>query len=188
MVRIRTARPGDAGAIAELHVATWRAAYAGMLPDRVLLGLSPSGERGYWRRAIAASDHEFSVHVAEGEGGELLGYGSAGRARPNGLPFAGEVYTLYVSVDHQERGLGRRLLFAMFDHFRRQGLDSAMLWVLAANPSRFFYRAMGGALTAERRARHFGVALDELAYGWADLKMPRGAPGTTCQASVRSHE
>ncbi len=169
MIRIRTAEPGDAGPIAEMHVAIWRMAYAGILPDAVLLGMSPSAERRNWARIIATVDDEFSVHVAEAVDGELLAYGSAGPARPNGLPQSGEVYTLYVSPDHQGQGLGRELLFSMFDRLRTQNFDSAMLWVLAANPARFFYHAMGGKVAAERRESHFGVELDEIAYAWRDL-------------------
>ena len=33
---IRFATPRDTGEIAEIHVAAWRAAYAGILPDAVL--------------------------------------------------------------------------------------------------------------------------------------------------------
>ncbi|MBT3627220.1 MAG: GNAT family N-acetyltransferase [Rhodospirillaceae bacterium] len=169
MIRIRTAEPSDAGPIAEMHVATWRIAYAGILPDDVLLGLTPGAEQRNWARIIATIDHEFTVHVAEAANGELLAYGSAGPVRPNGLPLSGEVYTLYVSPDHQGQGLGRELLFSMFARLQAQGFGSAMLWVLAANPARFFYHAMGGAVAAERRESHFGVALDEVAYAWPDL-------------------
>ena len=38
--RIRTATPEDARAIAEVHVASWRAAYRGVLPDTYLDRLS----------------------------------------------------------------------------------------------------------------------------------------------------
>ncbi len=169
MTQIRLARPGDAGAIAEVHVATWRAAYPGMLPDRVLLGLSPEREGAYWRHAIATQGRAGFVQVAEGETGGIVGYGSAGPARASGLDFAGEVYTLYVTPDHQGRGLGRALLHAMFERLRRERRNSALIWVLAANPARYFYQAMGGELVAERRERHFGALLDEAAYGWADL-------------------
>ena len=178
MVVIRAARPDDAGPIADVHIATWRAAYAGMIPNSVLLGLSSASERKYWRHAIAARSSDCAVCVAAGEDGEILGYGSAGPARQNGLPFAGEIYTLYVAPDHQGKGLGRGLLHAMFGQLRRQAYGAAMLWVLAANPARFFYSAMGGTLTAERNERHFGVSLDELAYGWADLKILAGAQET----------
>ena len=170
MVVIRTARPDDAGPIAHVHIATWHAAYAGMIPHSVLLGLSSTSEYKYWRHTIASRSSECAVYVAAAESGAILGYGSAGPARPSGLSFAGEIYTLYVTPDHQGRGLGRGLLHAMFKQLRRQGCGTAMLWVLAANPARFFYDAMGGTLAAQRNERHFGVALDELAYGWADLK------------------
>ena len=56
-----------------------------------------------------------------------------------------------------------------------------MLWVLAANPARFFYSVMGGTLAAHRNERHFGVALDELVYGWADLKYLAGVQETAQQ-------
>ena len=188
MIRIRIAQPSDAGPIAELHVDTWRAAYAGILPDDVLLGLSPSAERRQWLPIIATSDHEFAVHIAEAADGELLGYGSAGPARPSGLPYTGEVYTLYVAPDHQGRGLGRLLLFTMLAQLHLQGFDSAMLWVLAANPSRFFYHAMGGAVAAERRESHFGVALDEIAYGWRDLEMFGSYSGAVYQGRANRRD
>jgi NAD(P)-dependent dehydrogenase (short-subunit alcohol dehydrogenase family) len=36
MIAIRRARPADAAAIGAVHVATWRSAYAGVLPDDYL--------------------------------------------------------------------------------------------------------------------------------------------------------
>ena len=69
MIRIRTAQADDAGPIAELHVATWRIAYAGILPDAVLLGMSPSAEQRNWARIIATTDDKFAVHIAEAADG-----------------------------------------------------------------------------------------------------------------------
>ena len=40
MIAIRRARASDAAAIGALHVAVWRSAYAGLLPDAYLSGLS----------------------------------------------------------------------------------------------------------------------------------------------------
>ena len=42
MVRIRPARLSDASTIADIQVETWRDTYAGLIPDRTLLGLSRS--------------------------------------------------------------------------------------------------------------------------------------------------
>jgi hypothetical protein len=74
----------------------------------------------------------------------------------------------------------------MLEQLRRRGHGSAMLWVLAANPARFFYRAMGGELAARRRERHFGAELDELAYSWADLNEPAGAREAAHRGSADS--
>ncbi|MBV9785789.1 MAG: GNAT family N-acetyltransferase, partial [Acidisphaera sp.] len=40
MIAIRRARPADAAAIAAVHVAAWRSAYPGILPDTYLARLS----------------------------------------------------------------------------------------------------------------------------------------------------
>jgi hypothetical protein len=46
--------------------------------------------------------------------------------------------------------------------------------VLADNPARFFYEAMGGRRIRERDERLWGVDLHEAAYGWRDLEtIPR---------------
>lgn len=44
-MRIRVARLDDAAAVAEVYVETWRSAYAGLLPDKVLTGMSESRQR-----------------------------------------------------------------------------------------------------------------------------------------------
>jgi hypothetical protein len=47
---IRPARPADAPALAAVHVATWRDAYAGLLPDEFL---APAGDQITRRRCWA---------------------------------------------------------------------------------------------------------------------------------------
>lgn len=155
-------------AIGRVHVETWRDSYAGVLPDAVLLRMSSEGEGGKWVRAIAGGE---IVLVAEADDGQIVGFGNCGAARPFGLPFAGEVYTLYVLPDWHGTGLGGRMLRALFDALLADGYHSAVIWVLEANPSRFFYEAMGGRRVAEREERLWGVTLPQAAYGWEDLTL-----------------
>ena len=56
-----------------------------------------------------------------------------------------------------------------FAALRSAGVSDAYLWVLAGNPSRFFYESMGGTRIAERQESFAGTLLDEIAYGWTDL-------------------
>ncbi len=80
-------------------------------------------------------------------------------------------YALYVAIDWQGKGLGRRLLGALFSQLQGAGVSDAYLWVLAGNPARFFYETMGGTRVAERRESFAGTLLAEIAYGWPDLSV-----------------
>lgn len=169
---IRPARLADAPGIAGVHVETWRAAYAGIIGDRYLVGLDDCAKTLSWRREILSNAAGGSVLVAEvigKRGTEIVGFGSFGRRRSVALPYAGEVYTLYVAVDWQGLGVGRRLLGGLFERMVKVGCDSAFLWVLSANPARFFYESQAGRPVAQRQEAFGGSLLDETAYAWPDL-------------------
>ncbi len=176
-IKVRRARGEDAAAIARVHVETWRAAYAGLVPDDYLVGMSEQGQAFGWQKAIARRGRFETILVAEAEGGPLVGFGNAGVTRHGVLPWDAEVYTLYVAVDWQGQGTGRRLLGALFRALVRNGFNDAFLWVLASNPSRFFYEAMGGERAAERQEAFAGTKLNETAYAWPDLKAWLAAQG-----------
>ena len=168
-VAVRLARSGDAVAIGRVQSGSWRSTYAGLLPDSLLLRMTPERQARLWRRYLG--DHRSpmgAVYVAEGPQG-VVGFGSCGPEQTGTIGFAGEIYTLYVDDAQHGRGLGRRLLRAMFARLRRDGHDSAVIWVLEGNPARFFYETMGGHQVAERRSEQWGVQVAERAYGWRDL-------------------
>ena len=169
MVRIRPACLSDASAIADIQVETWRDTYAGLIPDRTLLGLSRTSHIENWRRILRDARADSITRVAEAPDSCIVGFANAGRARPTNLPYDGEVYTLYVLPDRQGAGYGRGLLGALFSALSAAGCRSALVWVLAGNPARFFYEAMGGTLIATREEPFHGVVLSECAYGWPDL-------------------
>lgn len=171
-VAIRPARLADAPGIAGVHVETWRASYAGIIGDRYLVGLDDCTQTLQWRREIMSRASGGGVLVAEvsGRGGsEVVGFGSYGRRRSVALPYAGEIYTLYVAVDWQGVGIGQRLLGGLFERMVKAGCESAFLWVLSENPSRFFYEAQAGRPVAQRQEAFDGSLLDETAYAWPDL-------------------
>jgi ribosomal protein S18 acetylase RimI-like enzyme len=166
-IRTRPAHETDAQRIAEVYIETWRTTYAGSVPDRILINMSNERQSVYWSRAIRSGTE--IVAVAEGDDGRIVAVGSAGANRSRGSPYAGEVYTLYVEPDFQNQGVGERLLAHLFGDMRAKGMNSAVIWVLAANPSRFFYEVMGGKRVGEREEAMWGVKLREIAYGWLDL-------------------
>ncbi|MGQ0677457.1 MAG: GNAT family N-acetyltransferase [Rhodospirillales bacterium] len=176
MILIRKAVAEDAEAIARVHVATWRSTYPGLIPDSILVGLNEERHTQMWRRATGHPGGRDVVYVAEHASDGVVGFASAGPRRVDGLHFAGELYTLYVQQDHQGRGIGRRLLKRGFRALVGRGYPSALVWVLASNPSRFFYQAMGGERVGSRTEALWGVLMDEAAFGWRDLKSALDSP------------
>ncbi|MSO70132.1 MAG: N-acetyltransferase [Alphaproteobacteria bacterium] len=167
---IRRATPHDALGIARVHVETWRDSYAGIIPDHTLLGLSEPREAARQRQALAAQRDRSITLVAEVPGPGVIGYAEAGLARGAAFSFDAELYTLYVRPDFQGQGHGRALLATAFQRLVQVGFQAALVWVLAENPARFFYAAMGGAPIAVKTERLFGVDLAEEAYGWPQLE------------------
>src|SRR5262249_43628223 len=80
--RIRRAIPGDARGIARVHVETWRSAYAGILPDQVIVQMSVDDKAAAWRRLIQRQDAVEAVVVAEIDDGTIIGFASCGPAGP----------------------------------------------------------------------------------------------------------
>jgi ribosomal protein S18 acetylase RimI-like enzyme len=169
MIALRPARSADARAIARIHVETWRTTYPGMVPDKALIDMTVDSKARSWRVALEKPNAAGAVLLAEEAGNGVIGFASAGHNRHPNLPFAGEVETLYVLPDWQNQGIGRQLLSGCFEALRGHGFASAMVWVLADNPARFFYERMGGRRAGERDENLWGATLHEIAYGWTTI-------------------
>lgn len=179
MAIIGRATPRSAVGIARVYVETWRATYAGLLPDRILLAMAPERQRIEWLRQIQGQSPGFRVIVAAEIGAGVVGFASCGHSawsdemglgRSGNGGQVGEIFTLYVLPDFQGNGIGRQLLLAAFQALREAGAEQAMVWVLRDNPNRYFYEAMGGHIIAERQSKLWGMAVAETAFSWADLK------------------
>jgi ribosomal protein S18 acetylase RimI-like enzyme len=167
MAAVRQARIGDATAIARIEVETWRSTYAGMLPDRVLLGMSERRQIASWMHVLRYRPE--TVQVVEQPRTGLLGFGSCGGQRDHAVGYGGEVYTLYVTPDAQGEGHGRGLLLALFGALVAMGHRSALIWVVRANPARFFYERLGGRQVLQKPIPIGGQQVEAVAYGWTDL-------------------
>ena len=77
------------------------------------------------------------------------------------------IHVVYLSI-YVEIGVQ---IMSLTDVTCTQGFSEAIIWVLSANPSRFFYEAMGGTRVGEREERLWGTVVNEIAYGWSDLKL-----------------
>jgi ribosomal protein S18 acetylase RimI-like enzyme len=124
-----------------VHIATWRDAYAGLLPGEFLasLDLDEWAQRRH-RRLAAPAEGTFEL-LFETEAG-VVGFVSGGPSRDE-FP-GGEVYAIYVDPGCQRCGAGRALLAAAERRLAEAGFGDASLWVLADNrAARGFYESQG---------------------------------------------
>jgi GNAT superfamily N-acetyltransferase len=161
-VTVRDAGPADARAVAQVHVASWRSAYAGLLPEAVLGGLSVDHRAARWGRLLDRSGPD-RVLVAE-QAGRIVGFASVGPTRDRDLgPETGQVGTLYVEPGIWGTGVGRSVLDAGLERLATAGYHRAVLWMLSTNErAAAFYRHRGWVADGRLRLQQFGgtVVLD----------------------------
>jgi ribosomal protein S18 acetylase RimI-like enzyme len=165
-ILIVAAGPGDAKALAEVHVRAWRESYAGLLPADYLAQMNEQLYARRWRRQLLAPRPAEMVLAAEARDG-LVGYSAARIRSGDG---ASEVSTLYVIREAQKLGVGRRLLVGAARVLRSRGAGAVIVWVLNGNTAaRGFYEHLGGVSVSERPVVGWGGGLMETAYRWPDI-------------------
>ena len=163
------AGPDDAQALAEVHVASWRESYRGLIADSFLDRMSvPVHAQRFYRSLMHPGEHDATLAAADRHG--LVGYAAGGPSRSRRAGEA-EVHTLYVRLAAQRQGLGRRLLVASARVFADMGARSLMISTLRDNlPARRFYEHLGGKAEAPRRELGPGGVLYEVSYYWPDIR------------------
>ena len=168
-IRIRDARPADAGGIARVHVHTYWTAYAGIMPAEYLAGLSYRDAESWWARVLAKHYPATSTFVAETDGGEVVGFARGGPEREGRRTHPGELYSVYLLEAYQHRGIGRRLVSAVAQRLLAEGLTPMLVWVLQRNhPGRRFYESLGAQRIGQMLVSIGGVRYVEMRYGWKD--------------------
>ncbi|MEU7162577.1 GNAT family N-acetyltransferase [Streptomyces chrestomyceticus] len=185
-VRIRDMTQADIDTVAVIRVRGWQAAYAGLMPQAYLDGLSAAEDAARRREFFAAAPPEVVNLVAERDGG-LVGWAAFGPVRAvggasPGPASEGELYALYLPPEHIGTGIGRALMDACLARAGHDGFRALSLWVLKGNARarRFYERAGFRADGAEEAYEVAGVDVPELRYRRAlppAEALPAGAQG-----------
>lgn len=162
---VRTATRADVAAVADVQLRTWRTAYAGVVPARVLAALSETDAEARWAEAVEhppTPRHRVLVAV---EHDRLVGFAALGPSRDEDTDpaAAGEVYALLVDVDARGRGHGSRLLAATVESLRAAGCATAYTWLFDLDAAtRAFFAATGWAADGSRRNLDMGEPVGQL--------------------------
>jgi ribosomal protein S18 acetylase RimI-like enzyme len=133
--------------IARVHVAAWRAAYAGLMPQGVLDALDAELRAASWARSLSMPGTGITA-VATDETRVIVGFCVYGPSRDQDAMDrnTGELFVINVLPQVWRNGLGRQLCQLAAIHGHREGWQAISLWVLRENKAaRAFYEAMGFA-------------------------------------------
>ena len=164
---VRSARESDAPGLARAQVASWQAAFAGLVPDSVIAELTSEEAvaqwASRWRDAISAPPTvKHRVHVAVEKPGdpEILGFAAAGPATDEDRwpGTDGELYELHVVPAAAADGHDERLLNAVADTLAEDGFSTGYTWALSGDEARIgFLEAAGWAPDGTRSNLDMGV-------------------------------
>lgn len=179
---VRRAEPGDARSLAEVHVASWKAAFPGLLPQDYLDALRPEDRLAQWEQDLAG-DRWPAVLVAEEEGGIVGFVAVAPSEDPDAGPGrVGELRTIYLRPESWGHGHGEVLLRAAMGELAAGGFHRATLWVLNSNSrARRFYERHGWSADGATKEH------DWQAFVATDVRYARPLPagaGPASQAKV----
>ena len=128
--------------IAEVHVRSWQAAYAGIVDAEFLKRMSVEDRARRWRDMIQRAE---SQTLVAHRGDEVVGFVSFGRCRDEGSSASdGEIWALYAPPEVWGQGIGRSLLSQAVQELHAPGRNEISLWVLSQNRRGVtFYEAFG---------------------------------------------
>jgi ribosomal protein S18 acetylase RimI-like enzyme len=140
-VMIRRERPEDAEATAAAHIASWQAAYADLLPEKLL---APDLAEATAQRRRVLADARATTFVAA-DGAVIAGH--VGVRPVPGEPAAGEVFSLYLTPEYWGTVTGDLLIDRALHELRQR---TVRLWALRDNPRAItFYERHGFEIDQE---------------------------------------
>ncbi|WP_081788770.1 GNAT family N-acetyltransferase [Candidatus Blastococcus massiliensis] len=134
-VSVRPARAEEAADIARVQAVAWRTAYRSVLPPELLDTWDEDAAAQSWRTAVVSPPTPGHLVLVALEGSTVVGFTAFGPAElgdgetsdPAGA--TAEIATLLVEPRWGRRGHGSRLLSAVVDLARSQGVARLRIWL-----------------------------------------------------------
>ena len=161
---IRRTLPEDAYECTACRIASWRAAYRGIIPDEYLDSLSIEERAEKLKEYLnnEPKDHEGHCVIYENE---IIGILSIGKCRDEDKPDAGEIEAIYFLEKFWGKGCGIELIDFAIDRLKSMGYTEIIIWVLEENNrARKFYEKRGFAFDGTKKEIIIGKPLIEIRY------------------------
>lgn len=163
-MKIRQATNEDAFGIAQVHIASWKSTYKGLILDSILDNLMLEKRVELWIKNI--SDENKIVFVLENDNG-IIGFMDGQRVEDALYEnYDADLTSLYLYEEQKGNGYGRKMLEELFKQFKMQGMNSCIVKVLANNPSKYFYERLGAIKIDTFDASEYGEGVEIDVYAW----------------------
>ncbi|WP_216894818.1 GNAT family N-acetyltransferase [Nocardia alni] len=139
--------------LAACHIACWREAYRGLVPDHLLAAFDLDHRADQWDRIREKNPGMPTLAVA---GTEVIGFAATADSRDDSPPAPRELNAMYVRAAWYGTGAAHALMRAVLD----PTVDTS-LWVFEENPrAQAFYRKYEFELDGTRRAERFSPTVE----------------------------
>lgn len=166
-MEIRKATLNDSLGVAKVQVDSWKTTYKNIVPDKYLNQMTYENRQEKWQDIISKQ----IVFVAENNKGEIVGFSNAGVERTGKYPdYKGELYAIYLLKEYQGKGIGKLLFKHVVEILKEKNIFSMVVSVLEENKSKLFYEHLGAKKIDRVKIQMLGKELNELVYGWRDLR------------------
>lgn len=154
------AKNNDAQQIAQVHVASWKETYTGIIHQEILDALDVEQKTMLWEQILSDSNHHVLVYI---HNQKIMGFLDGYLNLENDIA---EIRAFYLLKEIQKQGLGRELFQQFYQIALNHSYGSIRLEVFNKNSSRFFYEKLGAQCIGEEALPEFGEGIIELFYQW----------------------
>lgn len=164
-VSVRPAQVSDADEIGRIQNDTWQQAYRKVLPEQILVSVDAERFAASWRTAIGQPPSPAYQVLVALEGPATVGFAAFGpdadRQSEDPAPeTTAAIAAMLVEPRWGRRGHGSRLLAAVADLARSDGINRLVAWVPAADTASLeFYRSAGWEADGLQRSLDTGAGL-----------------------------
>ena len=160
LLLIRKATLSDAAEMANIHMRSWEAAYADIMPAETIAQKN-AGRPVMWKLTLTGEHHNYIALY----GDTAIGLMGIHPCRDEDLPNAGEVGAIYLHPDHFRKGYGREMIEFAEKSLKQQGFSTVVIWVLEKNEgARRFYEKCGYQFDGTKQESQIGKPLFKIRY------------------------
>ena len=142
-MEIRKEKREDVFDIAHIVTVEWNSTYRGIVSDSELQRLKETEEERA-KKAYDEFDEKNNKCFVAVIDNKVVGFANYGVTDDPDFENTAELRALYVLDDYHGLGIGRKLVNAVIEEFKKQGFNKMIICCLKGNPFNEFYKHIGG--------------------------------------------